>query len=738
MPNFVFVNPQPLTGTYPNPGSLTAYVTVTDDNGVTLSGVTVTVSTANTSIAQKGSGPFITDIDGLVAIPFSLLSLGSTTATFGSSGASSVTVPINVSASSLAPNWTIFLDLVDGSPPAPGVVSFSVGQTRTLQYRVYDVANNVDGPNHPVQLFDDGANALFTINAPVSGNTNASGRITFSVTANSAGSGEDLTARETVQNKTHVRPIVVNSVVGSIAVDVPNSSLKIYPEFSDNGSIRVIVYDTQGQIMSGVTVTVGVVQGAATVASLTAVTGGSPAGAVFTYGQSGAYVGFTVFRFTVGSITVDQQVKIANVVSITVNPTSLTSPYFGPVQNVSATVVDNFSEFVINRFNFLSSSNAVTISDVFSGFNTDGSGIAQIPVNFGVDGSATISLRTPTSAVLATIPVTVSAQVIPPQITSANSTTAAIGQAFTFSPTGTGSGPLVWTIVGPLPSWLDFNQAGAPILYSPTVTPNNVQPETVTFRLSNSAGFVDQVFTINKVLVGTPPVITSPLTLTGQVGQPFSVQLNATGTDPKVWSIVSATQGFTLSSTGLLQHPSLPAPAGNTTLQIVVANGISPDDNKLFTISKSAAPVPSEVTNNLIAVEAGIPFSQVLQISNNPTAVTVSPSWATVTSSVVGGQTVWTLSGTAPVSAIGTTNLTFSLTNNAGTNNQVKPLTVLVGYPINFVTAAAWTGAHGQNNFFLHQAVGGQGAITYSLANNDPAISINPTTGQVTVLPSLA
>jgi hypothetical protein len=266
-----------------------------------------------------------------------------------------------------------------------------------------------------------------------------------------------------------------------------------------------------------------------------------------------------------------------------------------------------------------------------------------------------------------------------------------------------------------------------------------VQPETVTFRLSNSAGFVDQIFTINKILTGTAPVITSALTLSGQVGQPFSEQLNATGTDPKTWSILSASQGFTLSASGLLQHPSLPAPAGNTTIQIAVTNGISPDDNKLFTINKSAAPVPAQVTNNLVAVDAGVAFSQVLQVSNNPTAVTVvSPGWAIVTSAVVGGQTVWTLSGTAPASAIGTATITFALTNNAGTNNQTKPLTVLVGYPINFTTVAAWTGAHGQNNFFLHQAVGGQGAITYSLANNDPAISINPTTGRVTVLPSLA
>jgi hypothetical protein len=740
MARFLQINPQPLAGTYPNPATVTAQVTVTDDFGDPVEGAFVNAPTANTGIAVVGSGPFETDVNGFVFVTFALTGTGTTTASFQTGGAASVTVQINATASASAPNWTIFLDTVDGSPPAAGQpVSFNVGQTRALQYRVYDLANNVDGASHPVVVTDDGSNPLFSIQAPASGNTNSSGRFTVNVTANAAGSGENITATETVQNKTAVNAVVVNSVIGSIQVNGSASSLKIYPEFSDNGVVRVVVRDTTNQVMAGVTVSAAVVSGSATLAQTSVVTNGNPAFADFNYSQAGSYTGFATIRFTVGSLTVDQVVKIAKVTTITPNPASLTSPYQGPVQNIAATVSDNFGEFVTNRFNFLSATTNNNVAGVQAGWNTDGSGIAQIPITFGIAGAADITLRTPTSAVLATIPVTVSAQVIPPQITSPSSATAAIGQPFTFTPTGTGSGPLTWSIVGVLPSWLDFNQAGGAILYSPTVTPNNTTPEQVTFRLCNSAGCVDQVFTINKVVTGTAPVITSVLTIAGQVGQPFSYQLNASGTDPKTWAILSATQGFTLNpSTGLLTHPSLPPPAGNTTLQIEVSNGISPSDNKLFTIQKSAAPVPSEVMSILQAIDANVPFSQVIQVSNNPTAVTVTaPSWATVTSSGSGSSTVWTLSGTAPISSVGSQSVSFSLTNAAGVNTQTLPITVNLGDVITFITAASWTGAHGQFNRFTHKATGGVGAITYSLAGNDPAITINPQTGEVTVSPSL-
>ena len=743
MANSLYAYPSPIGAAFPPASTSNIEVEYNNSEGEAQNGKTITVTSSNPSVAVAQSGPWITAGFLGVSIPINFIGVGSGILTISSPFAPSQTIPFNVTQNASAPNWSIYLNSVDGANYNQSGFGLQVGQTRALIFKVTDNnsflpnGQNTPAANHPVEIYSNVGNTKFTL-SPLTGNTDANGFFSATMTGVQSGIGSTLFAKENVQNHTFGIAVDVYATPATIELNAAQSNTKIYPEFSDNGVLTVVVKDTAGSPMSGVVVTASVISGTVTLPATSATTAGSgnAASCFFGYQQSGSSVGYATIRFSANGIIFDQQVKIAKVTTMDVTPTILSSSSGGPVQFLGVVVRDNFNDYVVNRFAFGSQSSAAGVADVPVSWNTDGSGTGQIQVTFGTAGTANIELKTPTSAVLATVPVTVSAIVNPPLITSANSATAAIGQSFNFNPTATGSAPITWSIVGALPSWLSFNQAGAPTLFSAVAVPNNVAAETVTFQATNSAGTSTQIFTINKIVTGSPPVFTSASTVTGQVGQPFAHQLSASGTDPKQYSILGPSLGFTVSSSGLLTHPSLPAPAGTSTLQLQVENGIVSNGQQTLSIVKQSAPVAAQIISSLAIVDNDTSFIQFLTVTGNLQAVQViSPSW--VQAGTNSNANSIEVIGQVPANVSATTPVVFALTNAAGTVQQTVNLPIRYTPSIVFVTANNWTGSHGQFNNFTHKAQGGVGAITYSLVGAPPEITIDPVTGVVTVSASL-
>ena len=176
----------------------------------------------------------------------------------------------------------------------------------------------------------------------------------------------------------------------------------------------------------------------------------------------------------------------------------------------------------------------------------------------------------------------------PPSSTPPKITTTSIN-SFTppFTLKATGSTPITWTLVsrGTLPNGLDFKDG----IISGTTTQTGTFRFTV--RATNSAGFDEQEITItippvpNNQPQRTPPVITTSSPLPdGTTGTEYSVQLEATGSTPLNWIILSGNlpNGLKLMSSGLIN--GIPTAAGTFRFTVLVQNSYG-ENQKEFTIT---------------------------------------------------------------------------------------------------------------------------------------------------------
>ena len=165
-----------------------------------------------------------------------------------------------------------------------------------------------------------------------------------------------------------------------------------------------------------------------------------------------------------------------------------------------------------------------------------------------------------------------------PQLTSALTAAAGLGQPFSYTLTASGDAPLALSATS-LPSGWNFTAATGVI----TGTPAAVGPITIQVGASNAYGSAMAPLVIT---VGNAPQITSLLTANAGLGQPFSYTLTAGG-DPTItlgatslpsgWSFASAT-GVLTGTPSSLGQVSIPVSATNPfgsaagTLVITVGN----------------------------------------------------------------------------------------------------------------------------------------------------------------------
>jgi hypothetical protein len=155
------------------------------------------------------------------------------------------------------------------------------------------------------------------------------------------------------------------------------------------------------------------------------------------------------------------------------------------------------------------------------------------------------------------------AQAAVPVIDSSLTDSAEVGSAYTYDITTSGNDALIYSVVGDLPTGLSHS-AGT---ISGTPTEDGVFP--VDISATNVDGTDTEVFTLTVTY--PVPAITSALTASGRVGDPFIYTIEATN-EPTSFSILGTVPGLAFNTaTGELS--GTPTSNGSFGLLITATNG---------------------------------------------------------------------------------------------------------------------------------------------------------------------
>lgn len=138
---------------------------------------------------------------------------------------------------------------------------------------------------------------------------------------------------------------------------------------------------------------------------------------------------------------------------------------------------------------------------------------------------------------------------------------------------------------------------------------------TIVATYNGSANFSTSSDSSHTLTVGaSPPLITSPLTVSGTAGVVFSYTITASGTAPITFTASPLPAGLNFSGTTISGTPSA---AGVTNVALTAANGASPNDAKTLVVTIAPAPMPvapvfasaPTATPNPAALKQAIQFS---------------------------------------------------------------------------------------------------------------------------------
>ncbi|MFO0599797.1 MAG: putative Ig domain-containing protein [Myxococcaceae bacterium] len=303
----------------------------------------------------------------------------------------------------------------------------------------------------------------------------------------------------------------------------------------------------------------------------------------------------------------------------------------------------------------------------------------------------------------------------PPVITSALSASGVVGQAFSYTLTSSGTAPVTLS-ASSLPSWASFNAATGVI----SGTPDTEAVSSISLGASNAAGSDAQTLVLT---VRSAPAITSALSASGVVGQPFSYTLTASGTAPVTLSASGLPSWASFNpSTGVLS--GTPDAEAVSSISLGASNSAG-SDGKSLTITIRTPPV---ITSPLTASGVvGQSFSYTLTTSGTaPVTLSASalPSWASFNASI------GVISGTPDAEAV--TSISLGASNAAGTDAQALVLTVRSAPAITSSLSAS--GVVGQP-FSYTLTASGTAPVTLSASGLPSWASFNAATGVISGTP---
>ena len=301
-----------------------------------------------------------------------------------------------------------------------------------------------------------------------------------------------------------------------------------------------------------------------------------------------------------------------------------------------------------------------------------------------------------------------------PQITSANSAKAQVGQSFTYRITAANL-PRTYGAAS-LPPGLTLNATSGLISGTPTTTGN----ASVTLSASNAGG----TGTKSLALIVTPPapVITSATTSNATLGTAFSYQITATHS-PTHYAASSLPVGLTVNaSSGLIS--GIPLDDGTFTAKIYASN-LGGMGNRTLTIA-IAAKIPQITSATLAKPQAGMPFSYRISALNLPRTfgATSLPAGLTLngTSGVISGTP------TTP----GNRTATISASNTAGTDTKTLTFSILPAVPV--ITSAGTSNAT-FGTAYSYQITATNTPTRFSATSLPAGLTINATSGLLSGIP---
>jgi len=278
-----------------------------------------------------------------------------------------------------------------------------------------------------------------------------------------------------------------------------------------------------------------------------------------------------------------------------------------------------------------------------------------------------------------------------PAITSANTTTFAVGTAGTFTVTATGyPASMTYSKTGALPSGVTLSAAG---VLSGTPAAGMGGSYSITITASNGVGSgAMQSFTL---LVDQAPAITSANTTTFTVGASGTTfPVTASGFPaPTFTAAGTLPSGVTLSTAGVFSGTPAAGTGGSYPITITATNGTTPAGTQSFTLIVDQAPAITSANNATFTVGTAGTFS-VTTTGYPASTITESgplPSGVTFVNNANG---TGTLSGKATVSGI--YPITFTASNGVGTAaTQSFTLTSETTVPASGTTCSSCLGCTG-------------------------------------------
>lgn len=277
-----------------------------------------------------------------------------------------------------------------------------------------------------------------------------------------------------------------------------------------------------------------------------------------------------------------------------------------------------------------------------------------------VAGSSTVALSASNGIGTGTATLTLTVNPPKPVITSATSASGTINTAFNYTITASNA-PTSYNATG-LPAGLSVNTTSGVISGTPTTSGSSA----VTLSASNAGGTGTATLTIAIASAGGQPTITSPLTATATKGTAFTYTITATGS-PTGFAAGGLPAGLGITTTtGVIS--GTPTTTGTSTVTLSASNSAGSGSATL--ILTVQAPMPVITAPATLNATIGVPFTYTISASNSPTSYGASglPPGLTLDSAT------GVISGTP--SAAGSTPVTLSATNPAGTGNKAVSFSV--------------------------------------------------------------
>ena len=267
-----------------------------------------------------------------------------------------------------------------------------------------------------------------------------------------------------------------------------------------------------------------------------------------------------------------------------------------------------------------------------------GPALYTVTVN-GITGDGTVALKIPAHAVtdnwnqdstassgedVATVTV-----VVPPTISSANTTTLTTGTPGAFHVTASGNPTATLSQTGVLPSGVSFIGATGILGGTPAAGSGGAYP--LTFKATNGVGpDASQSFSL---VVHQAPAITSLNQATFQLGQTGSFQLTTTGFPAPTLSEATGSMpsGVTFNAQTRILSGTGAVAGGSYHLNFKATNGVGSDASQPFTLNVVHAPVitsdPGTVMtvgsmNTFTVAASGFPVPTFTEAGELPTGVT--------------------------------------------------------------------------------------------------------------------